>query len=283
MIFTLIYWYINKNMFPQFVKTGDFPRFIIEEKIVGITRFEKNGIRTVKSQCFRMFLSENKKYLYVAITKNHCITIAVEDDVVNMTLSGVKNASHTMTNFSDFEHSPLLYLVLFIYNLYVDKYTNLMWYLRKVLANKPFTTHAVFYDEPFEMVAPTNRYALNECCKMYNKAMNSDSIFPREMLDSKPWEIVNLEGLKAYSKYVKICNNANNANRMLVAEGNVNSNFIDIYNDNLYILFEYAIEYNRVDIATMLYLNYTLGKRTLLKIVKEWPYNDVVEFVYSIN
>jgi len=271
-------------MFPQFVKSGNFPRFIIDEKNVKFTTYSKNGIMTVKSNNFRMFISENQKYLYVAVTKNHCISIAVDDNVVTMTLSGVKNAMHTLPNFSSMTYSPLLYLVLFIYDLYRAKYTNLMWYLRKTLPNKPFNTHAVFYDEPFLLyVEATNRYALTECCKMYNCVLDGDSLFPREMFEFPAYKIRDLNDLHEYNNKRNEFNKLDLENEELVRCGNIDSVFSYIYICNYYILFEYAVKYNRVDIATSLCIRNFLDRKKLLKIVKEWPFNDVVSFVYSLQ
>jgi len=200
-------------MFPQFVKNRTFPRFIRDEHDVKFTTFTHDGITSIKSQNFRMFLSDSCKYLYVAITRNHLITIAVEDDIVEMTLSGVKKCTHTMTNFSNFKYSPLLYLVLFIYHLYRDKYSNLMWYLRKVLPNKPFTTHDVFKDSPFYHLEPTGAYTLNECCKMYNCVLDGESLFPREMFEYPAYEIKSLTDLQEYKRVVSKINMKDQENR----------------------------------------------------------------------
>lgn len=269
-------------MFPQFVKNRTFPCFIRDEHNVKFYTFTCNGITTIKSQQFRMFLSDTCKYLYVAITQKHLVTIAVENDVVNMTLSGVKNCTHTMTNFSNFKYSPLLYLVLFIYDLYRDKYTNLMWYLRKVVPNKPFTTHDVFNDVPFSRLEITKAQTLNECCKMYNCVLDGDSLFPREIFEFPAYKINTLSDLHDYKSTFKKINNLDEENRLAIRDSNINHIFYYNFMNNYYILFEYAILYNRVDFATTLYIRHFLDPIILKKIVRDYPYNDVVQFVYTL-
>jgi len=157
-----------------------------------------------------------------------------------------------------------------------------MWYLRKVLPNKPFTTDDVFKDSPFYHLEPTGAYTLNECCKMYNCVLDGESLFPREMFEYPAYEIKSLTDLQEYKRVVSKINMKDQENRTALCDSNINYIFNYTYNFNYYILFEYAVEYNRVDFATSLYIRHFLDPIVLKKIVREWPFNDVVQFVYTL-
>lgn len=269
-------------MLPQFVKSNNFPRFLIDEKNVKSTNYVKKNIHVVKSNGFRMFLSPTCKYLYAVINRTHQISVKVENNRVVCQLHGVKNAEHSHLDHSSFYNSPLLYLVLFIYDLYRDKFTNLMWYLRGTFPNKPFTTHCVFYDEPFAKVECSNRYQVNECCKMYVPVMEGDSLFPLEICEPKPWDILTLQDLYNYNKQRGEYNTLFKKNCDIVKDSHIEEHISLSHVDEPYILFEKAVEYNRVDMAVALSVTNSLNKSVLRKIVLEYPYNDVVKFVYSL-
>lgn len=205
-------------------------------------------------------------------------------------------ARHSYGNQFVFNGSHLLvYLVLFLWDLHqngFDKQKVLLNYLLYRHPNKPFTTHHVFsrtaeHGGRF----PTMYRTLRECCRTYEDVLDEvgDFHMSTALQGYNAWDVRTPH--ESHHHQISLSNAATQFKKLREVMHEISlpelisrlSRFRNRFVNEGYFLFEDALAYNRVDIATWCWFHYNLDTSILGDVVKNHKYNDVVCFVYSLT
>lgn len=246
---------------------------------------------------YRLMMSRDNSCLMVVINKREWVTVSVNEDRVSMQYfyDETPCVRYSVTPYVKDGCVPLVYLVLFLWDLTENHGYDFESWLLNVSETKPFTTHYVFapYCHHGTQRQPTTLVQLRECYEMYADFLDGDPehCFSTELVDVKPWKI---RTNRYHLKYLKCLEEAQyfldaykqdirNGVNVLKLDKRISQKHSAYLNEG-YFLFEEVLFQDRPDLAVYIWLFYDLDDSTLLEMVKKFSkYNKVVEFVYSLN
>lgn len=246
---------------------------------------------------FTLAQSKDHECLIALIDKNQWVTINVSQNVTCFYYNSETDKTIKFKYGTQFvlNRTPsLVYLVLFLWELYHENGVQCLDYLLKQHKYKPFTTHHIFGNSSWFRPRSTIRYpttykTLEACCNTYNNAMEEgDYSFSTELLNFNAWDIRTGEDARhhayasktAHREYQSILQNLKNINVPTLAASVHHLTFH--YRHLGYFLIEDAMIRDRADIAVWSYCNFPMDVKVLEQIASRSKYNSVVEFIYSL-
>lgn len=281
----------SKNLFDSEV-VKNAVSVLLDEKTVSTDYVKTRDYEIFFAPGFRMMKKKGHECLLITISETCWVAVNVSN-TVKCAYYG-EGVFEQYIYGAPFVHSgkpALVYLVLFLWDLYRTESYDTLEFLTEVCRGKPFTTHHVFNNRAKHNVCHrTSIVTLNACCSMYADILNDvgDFNLSTELYRFKPWDI------RTSSELFHHCNAQAIAQIefLRIREGihevslphliNLLGALQYRYVNEGYFLFEDALMHNRLDLATWCWMGYRLRRKRLMSTVTQHTYNSVVEFVYSL-